>query len=520
MSEQNENNTGGSVPPNIDIDESLAPAAASAPTEVKSEPVSTEDAEAPVWEGLPPLPDSDKVELTAEVFVPYAERAQEHNPNVEVLYLPSETEKRTEEFIANSPNEQLGNTPEEQGWANAMNMAELVRPRKDQFMAATEREGSAWRQAVPSEAGALGPGRPRIRDPQDSVVTGARAVQRIRSILGMGAMLQVPLWHSGFWITFRAPSDSALMELHRRISDAKVTLGRQTFGLAFANTSSYVARDVLNFALDHMHDSSLKGDVDVRKVLKVHDLQTIAWALACVIYTKGFQYSRPALVGEGQEKREVKGLVNVTKMFFEDTTMLTPWQVSHMSKRTGNSMSLEMIERYQEEFTLTQRQVELAPGLKMTLKVPTVDEYINSGHRWIAGIQEMVDEAFQEPPSDEQRDRYVTQQGKATVMRQFSHWIKSIDEDNDEARSYADDETIEEIVNTLSEDDDVRKKYFEAIHKFTDDTTISVVATPTVSEQEENRLPRWPRLVPIDALYTFFILLVQKTARISRRDDI
>lgn len=478
------------------------------------------EAEHEPWPGLPPEEPSKTVILTEEVYAPFKDPKQELDYTRESVILPSDTLARTEQYHEERPNDLDANNEDDANWARQMELAEMVRPRGNRFADSVEREGSSWTQGVQSEIGLLAAARPRVKDPADGVVSGARAVQRIRAIVGLGSILQVPMWHSGFWMTFRAPSDGEILELHRRISDAKVTLGRQTYGLVFANTSAYVAAELVQFALDHLHDTTLKAGVDIRKHLKVHDLQAIAWGLACVIYTRGFQYSRPVLTGEGKEKREVKGLLNVGKMFFVDNSQLTPWQISHMSKRAGNSMTEEMLERYQAEFVGHERQVELTSGVKMTMKVPSVDEYLNSGHRWVEGITEMVDQAFQQPPAAEVRDRYISQQGRATSMRQFAHWVKSVDEDVDSGMSYDKPETIEELLNTLSEMDDVRKNYFEAIHKFTDDTTISVVATHSVSDEEENKLPRFPHLVPIDALYTFFILLVQKTERINLRQDL
>jgi hypothetical protein len=242
--------------------------------------------------------------------------------------------------------------------------------------------------------------------------------------------------------------------------------------------------------------------------------------MACAIYPKGFQYSRSVLAGENQEKKEVKGLLNVSKLQFVDRRMLTPKQVAHMSRRVGNTMTDEMLENYQAEFNLRERRVQLEEGLEMTLKVPTIDEYLSAGHRWIDSITDMVDRAFGRDQSDEQRDRYISHKGKATVMRQFAHWVKDVVEAGDREVVFNDTETIDMMMDTLSQVDDIRTKYFEAIHKFIDETTVSVIATPTVAASEENVLPRFPHLVPIDALYTFFTLLVQKNNRIQARMDL
>lgn len=474
------------------------------------------------WAGLPPYEPSKTVRQDYETYNPDLSPGSIDPSKGEFLILPADTEDRFDEYTSKAPNNPDASTETDRLWTQRVLDGELTRPANGQFRKVADRESANFGQHVESEQGPLAAARPRMAQPGDSVLTGARAVQRIRNTIGLGSLLTIPLWHSGFWITLRAPKEGDLLDLHRRMSDEKVTLGRRTYGLAFANSSSFTAELVFNFMQEHLHDSTLKQGLDIRKYIKVHDLQTIAWGLACAIYPKGFQYSRSVLTGPNQEKREVKGTLMVSKLQFVDRTMLTPWQVAHMSRRTGNHMSDEMLERYQSEFTLNERRVELENGLHMVLRQPSVDDYINAGHRWIDSITDMVDRSFGREQSDEQRDRYISTKGKATVMRQFVHWIKALVEVDGEGRevTYEDIETLDSVMDSLSEVDSLREKYFEAIHKFTDDTTVSVIATPTVTEGEEQKLPRFPHLVPIDALYTFFILLTQKNNRIQGRMDL
>jgi hypothetical protein len=481
-------------------------------------PADDQHVEAQPWPGLPDHEPSRTVRQDHAVYQP-DRKPGPFVPESEFLILPADTRTRREAYDEQRPNEELGNTEQEVSWIEKLETGEMTRPYKGSFESSVEREGGQWAQQVGSETGPLSAARPRLAQQGDSVLTGARAVQRIRNVLGLGSLIQVPLWHSGFWVTLRAPTEGALLDFHRRTADTKVSLGRQTYGLAFSNSASYLANELLTFVMDHLHDATLKAGVEIRKFIKVQDLQTLAWGMACVIWPKGFQYSRSALVGENQEKKEFKGLLNLTKLQFVDNSKLTPWQITHMSRRLGNNMTVEMLERYQSEFTLTERKVTLEPGLSMMLKIPTVDEYITSGQRWVSGIEEMVNRSFQQPPSDEVRDRYVTHYGKASVMRQFGHWVKFLAEDDtDPVAVYQDPDTLDMLLSELSQVDSVRKAYFDAIHQFTDDTIVSVIATPTVDKSEEERLPRFPHLVPIDALYSFFILLVQKSQRIAARD--
>ncbi|MDR3392228.1 MAG: hypothetical protein P4L77_10900 [Sulfuriferula sp.] len=473
--------------------------------------------ERPLWPGLPKQADSTTVRQDFETYYPSTSSGVADPAQGELLILPSDTNKRFDQYDNGRPNEEL-TTESEQHWAQTLMDGELTRPVNEQFDPAVEREGADWAQAIQKDGHTLMAARPRLNSPGEQMLTGTRAVHRVRALLGLGSIIWVPLWESGFWMAFRAPAEGELLDLLRRLSDEKITLGRRTYGLAFANSSSFISRDLLEFAIAHQHDCTLKPELDPRKFIRVHDLQTIAWAMACVVFPKGFQYSRSVLTGEGTEKREVKGLLNVSKLQFVDRSRLSEWQINHMSKRVGNTMTSDMMERYQAEFKTGERRIELEENLFMVLAVPTADQYLESGAKWIDGIADMVDRAFQQPPSDEARDRYISHRGKSTVMRQFGHWVKSLIEVNgDQEIVYDKPETVDQLLDTLSEVDHIRKKYFEEVHKYIDDTTVSVIATPTVDESEEMKLPRYPHLVPIDAQYTFFTLLAQKNSRVAAR---
>ncbi len=480
---------------------------------------SSKDEEQAPWPGLPPQVDSENVVQTEEIYLNPTNKSPISLDDGEFLIIPTDTSARRAQYDAERPNEIVGDTEQEVRWVDTLQAGEFTRPRKGAFDKAVNRPFGKWRQSVRSEgAGDLSAARPRLATPGDAMLTGARAVQRVRGILGLGSMIQIPLWHSGFWLTLRAPLEGDLLDFHRRVADAKVSLGRKTYGLVFANSAAYIAQDLVNFAMDHLHDATVKSTVDIRKHIKIHDLQAIAWGMACVIWPKGFQYARSVLSGEGQEKQEFKGLLNLTKLLFVDTSQFTPWQVAHMSRRQGNTMTDEMLERYQSEFEVTERKIQLENGLSMTLKVPSIDEYFTAGDLWISSITNMVDRAFQQPPTDEARDRFISHYGKASVMRQFSHFVKDLQEDGDHPLIFNDAETINQLLETLSQVDSIRKVFFDAVHDFTDDTNRAVIATPTVNESEELKLPRFPHLMPIDSLYTFFTLLVQKSDRIAGRD--
>jgi len=463
---------------------------------------------------LDPLPPSKTVQQDDETFLDLGK--VQWVDTLETLAIPEETPERTDQVVASFPNEDINSTPKGAEWSGYLRGSTAVRTRGNWFGEIFEREGSAWRQSVTGQKGKLNAAFPTFKDEPGSKITGERAMLRVRALVGLGSMIHVPLWHSGFWITLKAPPDGELLELHHQLAEEKIRLGRQTWGLSLANNSVFLASSVTDFIIRNSYGTSLKDPGELRSKISSLDIPTLVWGIACVIWPRGFQYARSVLDQSGENYRVIKEKLNIPKLFWTDTNALTPWQISHMGNRNGPTMSPETVQRYRDDFTRGKgREIELAPGLKFMLRVPTLDQYLNSGQKWVNNIVAMADKAFQFP-NDAARSAFVVSQGKATNMRQFAHWVESIDADG---RLIADEGTIETTLDALSSDDTLRAKFFDEVRKFMEDSTVSTVALPAATAGErEKALPRFPHLLPLDTLSTFFILLVQKIQLIESRE--
>jgi hypothetical protein len=153
--------------------------------------------------------------------------------------------------------------------------------------------------------------------------------------------------------------------------------------------------------------------------------------------------------------------------------------------------------------------------MSTTLRIPNIDQYLTSGQKWINNIVAMIDKAFNLEPNDSVRDNHIMDQGRATNMRQFTHFVESLEVAGD----IIDDlDTLEQTFDVLSSSDDIRDAYFNGVKEFIEDSTIAVIAIPVTENEETSGLPRFPHLLPIDVLSTFFILLVQKVTQVQNRD--
>jgi len=392
-------------------------------------------------------------------------------------------------------------------------------PMYDRFQKAIDDTSRSWRQNVNSDAGKLGPSAPRHQIPSGEKLTGQKAILRIREVTNSGGLVQIPAWHSGFWITFRTPSEGTLIDLERAINDEKITLGRVTGGAIFSNTTVYLLKHVLDCALDHVYTTSIAGEHDLRELISINDIPSIIWGFACSIYRRGFQYARSVVV-PGDDNMEtthiVREVLNLGKLQWVDTSALTEWQIAHMSRRASQSMNIDSIKRYVDEFTRGKpRKIDLTDEVSISLHVPNVMQHLNSGSSWVDSIVLMVDKAFGYGQDDQKRNEFILDHARASNMRQYAHWVKEIIINGDEIVD--DTESIEMSLNELSSIDKVRVAYFEGISKYIEDTTISTIAVPSLSAAEDNKFPRFPHLYPLDTLQTFFTLLAQKTALIRSR---
>jgi len=388
--------------------------------------------------------------------------------------------------------------------------------RGNSFSDSVQRAEAAWRQKVAIDGDTLGAGKPRFGSNTGNVISGERALMKATSMLGLGAVVQIPLWHTGIWVSLKSPSEASLLELERRIASEKISLGRYTSGMVFSHTSVYTVSYVVNFVLNHVYDASVKNITQdsLKSLIKITDIPTLVWGLACAIYPNGYKYTRPCTTNPAECQHLVTGELNLTKLSWTDNNSLTEWQRRAMSKRT-DKFSDEDIKRYEKEhnrggdFVIT-----LAENLRARLRVPAIAQYEKSGFTWVDGIVKLLEGSLGVSLKGKERDDYITDQGRLTALRQYSHWVNRIEVGEDAIEDY---ETIEALLGTLSSDETISKNFFEAVGKYIDDSTISVIALPKYTcpvcggeQKADVHENKHPHLLPIDVVRVFFTLLDQR----------
>jgi hypothetical protein len=390
------------------------------------------------------------------------------------------------------------------------------------FVPTVSRADAHFQQKIDSSVGPLFLGMAKAKVGPNQKLTGENLRLMIRQSLDLGGTFNVPLWHSGFWVRFKAPSESAILELYRALTEEKVSLGRATYGLIFSNNTSFSSAAMLNFCEDHILSTSLilpDGD-SIKKYMNVLDMPTLFWGMVCAIWPNGVQYQRACTSDPERCSHVVTELLDPSKLLFVDKTRLTARQIAHMAKRDKASVSVESLSIYKDEFLNGHpRAIKLSEDLSFTIAIDTAQEHIDSGYRWISEIEETYPKVLIQ--DEKERDEYLIKQAKATVMRQYAHFVKSINYLDTE---YSEREEIENVVGDVSADDQLRTTFQTKIKEFIDDSTVSLIAIPTYKcpscgkEQRELRENHHMQgLIPIEVMSNFFILAVQKIRRIEQR---
>lgn len=390
---------------------------------------------------------------------------------------------------------------------------------------------SHWAQVVEADGALIGARKPAIKE-TGVRLTGREAKNRVRSLLGLGGSISIPLYHSGFWVEFESPDEEAILAFHNRVTQDRIALGRKLSGAALANESVHLNKTVLEFCLDWISSTSLKeGKEAILDNLSALDIQHMAWGLACAIYQNGFHFARPVLTENEDEHAIQTGHINLTKLQWVDSTLLTPKQRQILRSHRAK-VSKETLDVYREEMRVgSERVVELSEQVKVTLAVPTARQHVEAGLNWVDGIVEMIDESFTITGGIDERNQYINRQSKSTQMRQFDHWVKAVHVRNPAAAETSDnawevyerDElgTVELLLGDLSTEDNIRQLFFNSVRDYMNDSVIALIATTAGSEYEEQEsMKRFANLYPLDAVAVFFQLLTRRVALVEQRSSL
>lgn len=349
----------------------------------------------------------------------------------------------------------------------------------------------------------------------------------IRSSLGQGALVQIPLWNTGIWITMRAPSNNDLLNLDQRVRMEKASLGRFSNGMVFSNVEVYTVAAYARFALEHMYSTTYEFDTvdhvdEMLRTVKSTDYAQLLYGLLSAQYPDGYPFRQPCVSDPHKCDYIDESILSIARLSWTDRSRLTAKQKRMMASR-NSKMTRAMLDEYQAEFPFDNRAMKLNATLTAYLAVPTLQEQIEAGYRWVDGIADATNVAFGLKLSEVDRYRHIVRSGMMTSLRQYSHWIDRLEiqtKDGIDPTVVSDPIKKDEGLEVISGDPVAIKILDTGIMKWIESCSTTIIGLdkspcPQCQGEVSEEVSTHPELIPIDIGYVFFTLAASKIRQIE-----
>lgn len=367
---------------------------------------------------------------------------------------------------------------------------------------------------------------------------GTAAAAKFYSYLGKGGIIQVPLWHSGFWISLKTIKESDILNLEMQLANNQIKLGRETNTLIFSNYSVVFVRLLSEFIIRHIQSSTLKFDGSINnitKYIKIQDMQALALGLIQSMYLNGFKDVRTCVNstnvkpdGKPECSYTMESVIDPKKLLWVDRKAISKEHMEVMIKRAPNTVTVNDVLEYQSTLPVNKVKEIVIPtenqmDVILKLKSPDIRTHIENGERWVNNIIKLTEELFTEKLTIDEKNIRINAASKMVLLSMYNHYIESIA--LPDGTTVTDRKSIDEILEILVSDKVAYNKTLEDVKEYIDDNIISVVAIPNYKcpscsaiqkEKGEEDKP-FNDLIPINIFESFFDLCILKTNKITER---
>ena len=392
-------------------------------------------------------------------------------------------------------------------------------------------QGSAWSQGVATQTVNM-PLIVPIKNPTygDKKYVGADAVPLLRNRMKIGATLGVFLPHSGIYCIIVSPTDGDLLDTLSIINTQRIETLRSSSGILMGNSNYYIHRQVMDLFLNSITNCSFRSwnREQLLEIIDERDINIIATALMASIYPDGYDYVQScglrlevdeSLPEEERAKQEgeicghrSEFTADLIRTIFVDNKRLNEFQ-RNVAVSAIHARTLEEIKDYQNQHYIGYKKAyEVAEGISFTYRAQNIKTSMEAGEKWIGEISAIVDSIITFKSDDEERNTMIDHRINLARIREFSHWVESIEVDGNEL---TDREKINALLSSLSRNAEVMRKVGETLSEFQRLSVIAITAIPRVKcpicqKTETRDLDIAKHLIPQDAVSRLFTLVRQR----------
>jgi len=372
---------------------------------------------------------------------------------------------------------------------------------------------------------------------QGKNLKGAAVISAFSSLVGVGDNIQVPLWHSGFWVALRPVKDSEIVNLETALANNHIELGRDTSTLVYSNYSVVYNRIVTDFIIEHIESSTLAvpADKDIRDYIKIQDLYPLVNGMLSGMYTSGYEFiracSNTATIGKDKKPAcdyTLTAKVDFKKLLWVNRKAINKDMVRQESTRTPNAISADVVNDYQkilESLSNNQLKIKTSSGIDMvmTLSSPTLNDYIINGEIWINNVIKNSEKLFTETTNDEEKNILINEMMTTVVLGIYNVFIEKIEVPSKQTIT-EDRVDVDNALEILSSDDLVLKDLIDGVKAYINKITIALVGIPNYecpkcgTDQNESEDIVFKEIIPLNVVESFLDLCTHRTQKLRIRN--
>nr|DAK28466.1 MAG TPA: baseplate protein [Caudoviricetes sp.] len=364
--------------------------------------------------------------------------------------------------------------------------------------------------------------------------TGRQARIIVQDALGIGSHFTVVLPHSGIVAIISAPLVNELVDLQTQLDQAKIQIGRLYGGSNYGLMTWYTAQKIVDLFIRKIAHINIKDDEydpnTLRDIISPLDIPAIAFGLAAARYPDGYPYSRAVDI-TGGNRRMVTGTLYMPDMPLFVENRFSTRQKQFLISSEFNQTTLKEIEAYQRdwkaeaperEYMIHHREDIKRHSRRKTVKEvwvtlgnTNISTMVEHGAAWDTYIRDAVNEVLEKAADERVRNDFITRKITATMLREYSHFIKKltikeyVDDSTDPVITEMDSgDTIIETLEMIGNDPEIVQNMVKTIIDYIQDQVKVLFTIPAAEEEiESNDSNNVSKLViAINPVVVFFIL--------------
>nr|DAI56344.1 MAG TPA: baseplate protein [Bacteriophage sp.] len=364
--------------------------------------------------------------------------------------------------------------------------------------------------------------------------TGRQARIIVQDALGIGSHFTVVLPHSGIVAIISAPLVNELVDLQTQLDQAKIQIGRLYGGSNYGLMTWYTAQKIVDLFIRKIAHINIKDDEydpnTLRDIISPLDIPAIAFGLAAARYPDGYPYSRAVDI-TGGNRRMVTGTLYMSDMPLFVENRFSTRQKQFLISSEFNQTTLKEIEAYQRdwkaevperEYMIHRREDIKRHSRRKTVKEvwvtlgnTNISTMVEHGAAWDTYIRDAVNEVLEKAADERVRNDFITRKITATMLREYSHFIKKltikeyVDDSTDPVITEMDSgDTIIETLEMIGNDPEIVQNMVKTIIEYIQDQIKVLFTIPAAEEEiESNDSNNVSKLViAINPVVVFFIL--------------